>query len=50
MITAYPNRHFRSGFFMHARDPIDLPNVSDLSRDGQSFGADNTARARGRRF
>ena len=35
---------------MHARDPIDLPNASDLSRDGQSFGADNTVRARGRRF
>ena len=35
---------------MHARDPIDLPNASDPSRDGQSFGADNTARAHGRRF
>ena len=35
---------------MHARDPIELPNASDPSRDVRSVGVDDLARAGGRRF
>jgi len=50
MNTANPNRHFRSGFSMHARDPIDLPNASDASLIGAAICAGDIARAVGRGF